>query len=94
MLNEQGIEFEYREYTKQPLNRTELEGLFSKLSMNPTDCLRTRDAKKLGLTGAESNDDLLALMVDHPRLLQRPIGILGDQAVIGRPPENLLALVE
>ncbi len=52
-----------------------------------------RAAVELALTGAESNERLIELMADHPTLLQRPIGVLGGKAIVGRPPENLLALV-
>jgi arsenate reductase-like glutaredoxin family protein len=55
-----------------------------------------RDAKPLGVTGEESDAELLRLMAEHPTLLQRPIGVTGTgkdrRAVVGRPPENLLEL--
>jgi len=57
--------------------------------------LRKRDAanKELGLTGDEPEDQLIAHMVEHPTLLQRPIGVYRGRAAIGRPPEKLLELV-
>tara|TARA_B110000037_G_scaffold174526_1_gene198774 strand:- start:1065 stop:1250 length:186 start_codon:yes stop_codon:yes gene_type:complete len=61
--------------------------------MEAKDVLRSRDAKKAGLTGEETPDQLINLMVENPRLVQRPIGIVGEKAVIGRPPELLLGLV-
>ena len=93
MLNEHGIEHTYREYTKEPLSEAELRDVFAKLGAGPRDLLRGRDAKKAGLTGEESDDALIAAMAENPRLLQRPIGIVGDRAAVGRPPENLLTLV-
>ncbi len=93
MLREHDIEHTYREYTKAPLDEAELRELFGKLGQSPRELLRTRDAKKAGLRGDESDDELIALMADNPRLLQRPIGVVGDRAVVGRPPENLLVLV-
>lgn len=93
MLNEHGIEFENREYTQAPLSQAELRSVFAKLGLGPRQLLRGRDAKKAGLSGNESDDELIALMEGNPRLLQRPILISGDKAVVGRPVENLLALL-
>ena len=93
MLNEHGVEFVYREYTKDPLSEAEIRAVLAKLGCSANAVLRRRDAKKAGLTGVESEDDLVALMAENPRLLQRPIGIVGDRAVVGRPPENLLGIM-
>jgi arsenate reductase len=65
----------------------------SKLGMTPRELLRKRDATKAGLSGNETDEDLIRLMVGNPRLLQRPIGVLGNKAAVGRPVENLLGLV-
>lgn len=94
MLKEHGIPFHYREYTETPLSRAELDQLFHKLGCEPQDLLRRNDAafKQLALTGDESRTRLLELMAEHPTLLQRPIGVLGKRAVVGRPPEKLLEL--
>ena len=94
MLKEQGIDFRYREYTKEPLSETELREVFAKLGLGPKDLLRSRDAKKAGLTGKEADDNLLLAMVDNPRLLQRPIYVLGEKAVLGRPVERLFEILE
>lgn len=67
--------------------------MLAKLGVGPRAVLRAADARKLGLTGDESDDTLLDLMAEHPTLLQRPIGVLGPRAAVGRPPEALLALV-
>ncbi|MDH3744338.1 MAG: arsenate reductase (glutaredoxin), partial [Acidobacteriota bacterium] len=48
--------------------------------------------RELGLTGEEPDADLIRDMAAHPTLLERPIGVLGDRAVVGRPPEKLLEL--
>ncbi len=93
MLNEHGIEHTYREYTREPLTETELRDVFAKLAMTPREVLRSRDAAKAGLSGDESDDELIALMAENPRLLQRPIGVMGDRAAVGRPAENLLSLL-
>ena len=95
MLNEHGIEFEYREYRKDPLTSAEIKRVLKMLGLGPRDVLRRNDAafKELDLTGNESDAALVKHMAAHPTLLQRPIGVLGSRAALGRPPENLLRLV-
>ena len=90
MLNEKGIEHRYREYTREALSETEIRDVLRKLGLRPRDVLRKNS---LGFTGEEPDDELIAAMARHPTLLQRPIGVAGDRAVIGRPPERLLELV-
>ena len=67
-----------------------------KLGLHPRELLRSRDPayKGLGLTGDESSEALIGHMVEHPTLLQRPIGILGDRAIVGRPYTELLKLLD
>ena len=66
------------------------------LGVGPRDVLRTRDKayRELGLSGEETDSQLIRLMAKHPTLLQRPIGVLKNRAVLGRPPEALLKLAE
>jgi arsenate reductase (glutaredoxin) len=96
LLEEQGIEYHYREYRREPLDEAELRRVLDALGLEPHDVLRKGDraAKELALTGSETPDTLIRHMARHPTLLQRPIGILGGRAVVGRPPERLLELVE
>lgn len=95
MLKEQGIEYRYREYTREPLSEAEIREVLGKPGVGPKDVLRTRDRAfaDLRLSAEAADDDLIAHMAEHPTLLQRPIGVLGDKAAIGRPPERLLDLV-
>jgi len=95
LLSEKGIPYQYREYTQDPLDEAEIREVLSLLGVAPVDVLRKRDKayKELGLTGDESAAVLIGHMAAHPTLLERPIGVLGDRAVVGRPPENLLSLV-
>lgn len=94
MLNEQGISHTYREYTEAPLSEDELRDVLGKLGLPASAVFRKREkvGKELGLTGKEPDDVLIPHMAAHPRLLQRPIGVFGDEAVVGRPIENLLEL--
>jgi arsenate reductase (glutaredoxin) len=90
LLNEKGIEHRYREYTREPLSEMEIRDVLRKLGLRPRDVLRKNG---LGFTGEEPDDKLIAAMARHPTLLQRPIGVVGDRAVVGRPPERLLELL-
>ena len=91
MLDQKGIEYRYREYNREPLSEKEIRGVLRKLGLQPREVLRKND---LGFTGDEPDRELIAAMASHPTLLQRPIGVLGDRAVVGRPPERLLELLE
>ena len=84
--------FEYREYTQDPLTAEEIRDLLGKLGLRPQEVLRARDAKPAGLTGDEPDEILVQAMAANPRLLQRPIGVMGERAVVGRPVEALLTL--
>ena len=93
MLKDLGVDYRYREYTKEPLSEAELRDVLGKLGMSARDILRSRDAKKEGLTGDEGEDALVAAMVKNPNLVQRPIFVLGDRAVMGRPVDNVHQLL-
>jgi arsenate reductase len=99
LLEECGIDINYREYRDDPLSEEELHALLSQLPKEDLEArswLRTKDRayKELALNGDETVAQLIPLMAQHPTLLQRPIGILNGRAVIGRPAEKLLNLVE
>lgn len=94
MLEEHGIAFHYRDYRREPLSADEIRDVLERLGKSPRDLLRRRDRAASELTGEETDAELIAAMARHPTLLQRPIGLLGNRAAVGRPPEDLLALVE
>lgn len=96
MLDERGITYTYRDYRTDPLTEEELRALFAALARSPRDLLRRRDKafRDLGLCGDEDDDTLIAHMHTHPTLLERPIGIHGSHAVVGRPPERLLEIAD
>ena len=89
------MSYRYREYTAEPLKQTEIKKILKMLGLTAKDVLRKNDKayKELGLTGDESNAVLIKHMASHPTLLQRPIGVAGNKAVVGRPPDKLLELV-
>lgn len=74
----------------------EIRSVLRALEVGAKDLLRKNDPafKALGLTGQEDDDSLIEYMAANPTLLQRPIGRYEDRAVVGRPPENLLTLVD
>ena len=81
------------EYLKEPLSQTDIEKLLSLLSCSPVEMMRIKEAefKEQNLKGADDKT-LIAAMVATPKLIERPIVTDGKKAVIGRPPENALAL--
>ena len=93
MLKEQDFEATYREYTKDPLSRAEIENVLEQLGMGVRDVLRARDAKKAGIGKEASDDAILDAMAENNRLLQRPILITDKGARVGRPVENLLEVM-
>lgn len=96
LLRESGVPFEKVNYYVEPLSKKKLTELVRKLGMKPRELLRKGESayKELGLAEDKFSDsELIALMVDHPELLQRPIVERGDRAVLGRPTENVKALL-
>ena len=96
MLNERGIEPEIIEYLKSPLSVGELQSLQQKLGAQELAMIRSKEQafNDLGLNDGQPSDALLLeAIATHPILLERPIVVRADSAVIGRPPENVLELL-
>jgi arsenate reductase len=96
LLRESGVSFEKVNYYVQPLTRKKLTELIRKLKLKPRELLRKSESvyKELGLAEDKFSDsELIGLMIEHPDLLQRPIVERGDRAVLGRPTENVKALL-
>ena len=92
ILKDKGADFELINYYENPLNVDELRRLVSKLGIAPRDLLRKGEQvyRDLGLAKRDLPDDeLIRLMVENPDLIQRPIVVSGNKAVLGRPPENV-----
>jgi len=94
LLEAHGVTYRYREYTEEPLSVAEIRAVLERLGVGPRAVLRKRDKayREQGLTGDETDEQLIGLMAAHPTLLERPIGLAGERAVLGRPPEKLLEL--
>ena len=73
-----------------------LKEVVAKLGVQPWDLLRRKEAefKDTGLTAESSDAEVIKAMAAHPKLIERPIVIRGDRAVLGRPPEDVLSLVD
>lgn len=96
LIEEKGIQPEVVEYLKTPLSVAELQSVVQKLGVNVRDIIRTKEAqyKETGLDNQALNDaEIFQILADTPKLIERPIVVKGEQAVIGRPPENVLALL-
>lgn len=94
LLHEQGIDFDSVEYHVTGLAEDELRGLLAKAGAGPRDVLRTREPRAQELDLDTLGDDgLIAEMVVHPELVQRPIVVRGDRAVLARPVERVLELL-
>jgi arsenate reductase (glutaredoxin) len=97
LLTEHGVDFERVNYYVEPLGEEKLRDLLRKAGLRPRDLMRTKEPvyEELGLADAEhSDDELIRLMVEHPDLVQRPIVERGDRAVLARPPERVLELLD
>ena len=97
ILTDKGIEPEIIAYLETSPSATELKQLIVKLGISPRQLLRKgEDAyKALGLADTSKSDaQLIAAMAAEPKLIERPIVVKASRAVLGRPPENVLALID
>jgi arsenate reductase len=96
LLKERRAEFEAINYYETPITEADLRGLLKKLGLAAREILRKNEpvAKRLGIGKKDfSDEELIALMAKNPDLIQRPIVVRGDRAVLGRPPENVEKLL-
>lgn len=96
ILNERGVEADYVRYLEQAPSRDDLERVMKLLGTDdPREMMREKEAvySELGLESA-GKDELLDAMAANPILIQRPIVIRGDRAVIARPPERVAELLD
>ena len=96
LLQENGIEPDVVNYLDNPPTIRELQDLLVKLDTSPRNIIRTGEEayKNLNLNNNNLDDSqLLNAICENPTLLQRPIVVKGNKAIIGRPPENILSLI-
>ena len=95
ILKESGKDFEIREYLKQPLSEKELAALLQKLNMAPIELVRTEEKiwKENYRDRDLSDNELIRIMAEHPKLIQRPVVETDTKAVVGRPASNIEDLI-
>ena len=96
LLKERGVDFEAINYYETPFTAAEIRVLLKKLALTPHEILRKDEpvVRRLNIGKKDfSDEELITLMAKHPDLIQRPIVVRGDQAVLGRPPENVEKLL-
>ena len=96
LLNEKGVEVEIVKYLDTPPNKEELKEMLKMLNISARELMRTKEDiyKELNLKDENSEDKLIDAMVENPKLIERPIVIKNGKAAIGRPIENIIALLE
>jgi arsenate reductase len=96
LLQERGIEPGIILYLENAPDKQTITSLLAKLGLTAQQLLRKGEAeyKELKLNNENlSEDDLITAMTQHPRLIERPIVLVNGKAAIGRPPENVLAIL-
>lgn len=95
LLRENDAEFEVVEYLKNTPGERELRDVLQKLGKKPLDIIRKKEPVFIEkFKGKElSDEEWIRVMVENPILIERPIVVKGDKAVIGRPPENVKDLL-
>ena len=96
LLQEQGIDVDIIDYLKTPPTLQQLDDIIQKLGIKPRDLMRTKEAayKTNGLDDKSlDRQALINGMINNPILIERPIVIANGKAVIGRPPEAVLAIL-
>ena len=94
LAQDKGLELEIRKYLDNPPTEKELKNILKMLKMNAIDLVRTKEAiwkehyKSKDLTDAE----IIKAMATYPKLIERPVVILNDKAVLARPAEKVLEL--
>lgn len=96
LLEARGIAPRIVRYLETPPTAEELARILDLLGMEPRELMRTKEDRYLELGLADktlSREEAIRVMVEHPVLIERPIVVRGDKAVVGRPPERVLELV-
>ena len=97
ILKDKGIEIDIIEYLQSPPDAATLTALIKKLGITAKDLVRKGEAefKLAGLDNKNITDEeMIQAMVKYPKLIERPIVVNKDKAVLGRPPENVLTILE
>ena len=95
LIQEKGGNIEIIEYLKDNLSVIELEEIIEKLEISPIELVRKKEQIWIdNYKGKDLTDkEIVERMVKHPKIMERPIVINGNKAIIGRPPENVLEII-
>ena len=96
LVREAGADLPVREYLQVPLSVDELRRIVDLLGVRPIDIVRRGEPqfKELGLGKDTPDEEVLRAMAEHPILIERPIVVRGERAVVGRPPESVRELLD
>jgi arsenate reductase len=93
LLTEKGVAPVVVEYLKTPPSAAALKEILGQLGIPAKQLLRKKEAAEAGVDPDLAEDALIAQMVAHPSVIERPIVVANGQARIGRPPESVLAIL-
>ncbi len=94
ILEDKNVGHEVVEYLTSPPSKAELKRILGMLGGKAADIVRKKEAKEAGLDIASmSEEEIIDAMVKTPIIIERPIVVAGDKAVMGRPPENVLSII-
>ncbi|AUC14749.1 arsenate reductase (glutaredoxin) [Tenacibaculum sp. SZ-18] len=95
ILEESGKEFEVIKYLDYNLSEKDLTNIIESLNITPIQLVRTNEKIwKENYKGKKLSDkDIIKAMIDNPKLIERPIVVNGEQAIVGRPPENINSII-
>ena len=96
LLRKRGVEFDVVEYLENPPDRATLERILDRLADAPAELVRKdRRFKELGLNASdyESRDAVIEVLLEHPELMQRPVVLRGERAVLARPSEKVVEIL-
>jgi arsenate reductase (glutaredoxin) len=96
VADELGVEVDVVRYLDTPPDEATLRSILAKLEDPPADLVRRERWDELGVSAGDvaTADGVVAVLLAHPELMQRPIVVRGDTAVIGRPTERVTALLQ
>ena len=94
LLESHGIQPKVVEYLKTPPDEQTLRDLIKKLGIEPHDLLRQKEYRELQLPDTDDPNELISRMAANPQVIERPLVVCGRRARIGRPPENVLEIVD
>lgn len=95
-MRDRDVEFDVIEYLKHPLSREDLEHFLELLPVEPSELVRKdKNFKELGLNAEDyvTKEAVVAILLKHPNLMQRPVVVKGDQAILARPSSTIEALL-